>query len=389
MARLDGQRFASLALDVFRIVRENKFENETFVNAFSRLIGLIPNLDPSEIKGFAGDISTRTDQKLLDASDEDQNVEISTGQAGKTIVDGLFKSRDENLIRIRQLVAAYIENLVNFVERWARSQRGQQFRRIQRLIGNIPVDPFDPSFVGIDSISAVELHRSTEGAGGLRVETVDIAEVVRAINDGLKEIELSKENRAVGKLTLQQSLFNLVLAQLSALISSIPQSRLGELGGTLISLIQAPVEGLERVGRKMSAQRRTLGVELTQLQEQSALIVDGITLSTGEKISLLSILRALQFLASKIEYRCKDCKFFTQGEQIDPLLPPGVTRENPTFGGICTFGSEGQSGRAAQEREHCGIVWGLPGNDYWTANDDVIEKFLDELVIKEGDENVV
>lgn len=386
MARLDGQRLANLALDILQIVRQNRFENETFVNAFARLIGLIPNIDPTEIKGVAGDISTRTDQKLLAASDKDQSVEVSTGQAGRTVVDGLFKSQDENLVRIRQLVAAYIENLINLVERWARTQRGQQLRRIQRLIGNIPADPFDPSFVGVDSINSVELHRSTEGAGGFRVETVDIAEVVRAINDGLKEIELSKENRAVGKLTLQQSLFNLVLQQLSALISSIPQSSLGELGGALISIIKAPVEGIERTGRKLSTQRRTLGVELSQLQEQSSLIVDGITLRTGEKISLLTMLRAFLLLASKIEYRCKDCRFFAQGKQIDPLLPPDVNRENAAFGGVCTFSFEGQTGRAAKENDHCGTVWGLPDNDYWTASDDVVERFLDEFIIEEGED---
>lgn len=390
MARLDGQRFATLALDVFKIVRDNKFANETFVDALTRLIGLVPNLDVTQIEGQAGDLSTRTSEGILNASDEDQNVQVATGQAGKTVVDGLFKSQDENLIRIRRLIGAYIENLVKFVERWGRTQRGQQVRRIQRLIGTIPEDPFDPNLVGVNTINQVDLHESLEGAGGFRVETVDIAEVVRAINAGLKEIELSKQNRAVGKLTLQQSLFSLVLQQLSALITSIPQSNLGDLGGALISIMKTPIAGIERTGKKLDTQRRTLGVELAQLQEQSGLIIDGITLETGEKISLLSLLRAFLFLSSKLEYKCKDCKFFSQGQQIDPLLPPEVARENASFGGICTFSFEGGVGRAAEPESSCGSglasgtgVWGLPDNDYWTASDETIEKFLKELRIEE------
>lgn len=383
MARLDGARFANLALDILQVVRANRFDNETFVNAFARLLGLIPNIDSETVRGQAGDLSTRTEEAILNASDEDQDLEVTTGQAGKTVVDGLFKSQEENLVRIRQLVAAYIENLMGFVERWGRTQRGQQVRRIQRLIGVIPSDPFDPNLVGVDTINQVTLHQSVEGAGGIRVETVDIAQVVRAINEGLKEIELSKENRAVGKLTLQQSLFSLVLKQLGALISSIPQAQLGELGGALISVIKAPVAGIERAGRKLQSQRRTLGVELSQLQEQSALIIDGITLDTGEKISLLSILRGLLFLSSKLEYRCKDCRFFAQGSQIDPLLPPEIARENATSGGICTYSFEGQVGRPASENTSCKEVWNLPDNDYWTASDETIEKFLDELRIEE------
>lgn len=392
MARLDGQRFANLALDIFQIVRDNRFSNETFIDAFARLIGLVPNIDAAQIQGQAGDVSTRTGEKILNASDEDQKIEITTGQAGKTVVDGLLKSQDENLIRTRQLIAAYIENLIKFVERWGRTQRGQQVRRIQRLVGTIPSDPFDPNLVGTDAINQVGLHESLEGAGGFRIETVDIAEVVRAINEGLKEIERSKQNRAVGKLTLQQSLFSLVLQQLSALISSIPQSNLGVLGGALISIMKTPIAGIERKGKKLGAQRRTLGVELSQLQQQSDLIIDGITLDTGEKVSLISILQALLFLSSKLQYKCKDCKFFSQGQQIDPLLPPEITRENASFGGICTFSFEGGVGRAAEPESSCGSglasgkgVWGLPDNDYWTASDETIEKFLQELRIEENE----
>ena len=382
MARLDGQRFADLTLNIINILRENRFSNETFTDTFMRVIGLSPNINVSDVLSQAADLSTRTQQKTAQAvtgSDGDQDKRVTTGQNGATVVDGLFKSQDKNQVRMRQLISAYIENLLSFVKRWGRLQRGQQYRRIQRLIGNAPLDPFDPLLVGATPIKQVELHAVQKGPDSIRIETVNVAEVVRQINQGLKEIELSRQSRSAGLLTLQLSLYNLILQQLTMLMSSIPQSQLGEFGGALTSILKSTIDGVEATGRKLTASRRTLGVELTKLQEQSALIIDGIVLETGEKFSLQGILQALFYLTSKVEYKCKNCQFFSHGQQIDEFLPPDIIRENTSFGAICTFSFADGVGKATSPDSSCKDVWGLSGNDYWTASDKVKSDFQKEL----------
>lgn len=380
MARLDGQRFADLALTVLEIVRRNRFSNESFVDAFSRLIGLEPNINPDETSAQAGDASTRTQQQILNATvSDDEDKRVVTGQAGRTVVDGLLKSQDENQKRIRQLAAAYIENLIAFIERWGRQQRGQQIRRLQRLIGDFPIDPFDQSLIEVTPLEDVDLHQQEEGADGIRIETVDIAETVRKINEGLKTVELSKLNRQSGKLRLQLSLYNLVMEQLSMLISSIPQDRMGELGGAFVSIVKTPVLGIDARGRKLEAERRTVGVELQRLRQQSALILDGITLETGEIVSLHDILRGLLFLASKVEYKCKNCRFYGQGTQLNDSLPSNVARERASFGNICTYSFEEGTGRPTKPNFSCKEVWNRSANDFWTANEELIEKFKREV----------
>jgi len=385
MARLDGQRFADLALTVMEIVRKNRFSNELFVDAFIRLIGLKPNINPDEVLAQAGDASMRTERKVFDATiTDDQDKRVVTGQAGQTVVDGLLKSHDENQVRIKQLAVAYIENLLVFVERWGRLQRGQQIRRLQRLIGDFPLNPFDEDLIGASPIAAVDLHKKEEGSDGIRIETVDIAETVRRINEGLKEIDTSKLDRRPGKLRLQLSLYSLVLEQLSLLVSSIPQDRMGELGGAFISIIKAPVTGLEIKGKKLELERNAVGVELQRLQQQSALIVDGITLDTGEKVSLRGILRGLLFLASKVEYQCKNCVFYGQGKQLDEFLPANVVRENTRFGHICMYSAEEGTGRPTKPSYSCKIVWNRSANDYWVANSKIVEEFKKEFNSEEG-----
>ena len=356
--------------------------NETYADVFLRLSGVAPNVNISSVKNTAGDLSQRTQQKIqVDIVNGVQDKRVVTGQIGRTIVDGFFKSHDDTRIRMRQLTAAYIENIISFVNRWGRLQRGQQYRRIQRQIGDIPTDPFDPGLIGASPLDAVNLHVSHPGADSIRIETVDIAEAVRMINEGLKEIETSKINRSSGKLTLQLSLYNLVIEQMNMLISSIPQSKLGELGGALISTVKAPISGIESTGRKLAAQRRALGVELTKLQKQSALIIDGTVLETGEVFSLLNILQALFYLSSKLEYKCKNCKFFGQGKQIGAIAP-GITRENAGFGSICIYASNDGTGRATSPDFSCNEVWHLTDNDYWTANNDTIQLVKDQLNFK-------
>jgi len=385
MARLDGQRFADLALNVFAILRSNKIANESYVDAFIRIIGLKPNMSADKMRAQSGDLSSRTNAQISKTVNEDQNAQVSTGQKGQTVVDALLKSQDDNKKRTRQLAAAYIENLLVLLRRWGRVQRGQQIRRIERQIGTIPTDPFDPTLIGGTPVQQVQLHIGRENAEGWRIETVDIAETVRKVNEGLKEIETSKLNKSSGQLTLQLSLYNLILEQISLLISNVPQDSMGALGGAFISILKAPVAGLEQTGRKIEANRRSLAVELTKLQAQSSLNIDGIVLDTGETFSLQNVLQGLLFLAGKLEYKCKNCKFFSQGERISDLLPPDIERENAQFGTICVFSFEGGKGLPAVSNFSCKEVWKLIDNDYWLANDQVIEDFLKAFYYKEGE----
>ena len=389
MARLDGQKFADLASSILEILKKNRFINETYEDVFLRVVGVVPNVSVKAITDQAGDASQRTQQKIQDTVVGDgKDQRVSTGQAGQTIVDGFFKSQNTTRIRMRELSAAYIENLKSFVSRWGRLQRGQQYRRIQRLIGQVPPDPFQVDLIGISPLDSINLHVSKKGADGSRTETVDIAEVIRKINAGLQEIETSKVTRTSGKLTLQLSLYNLISEQVNFLLSSIPQSKLGEFGGALISTIKTPIAGVEATSRKLSAQRRTLGVELTKLQKQSALIIDGNVLETGEVFSLLKVLNALFYLSSKLKYTCENCKYIGQGKQIDALVA-GFEKEKPGFGSICTYNSDDKTiGKTTKPEFSCKNVWNLVDNDYWTANDDVISEVKKILKFKE-DNNVV
>jgi hypothetical protein len=125
-----------------------------------------------------------------------------------------------------------------------------------------------------------------------------------------------------------------------------------------------------------------LGIELTKLQEQSALIIDGIVLDTGEVFSLLKVLDALFYLSSKLEYKCKNCKYLSQGTQINAIVS-GFAKEKPGFGAICTYNSDIKGvGRATKSTFSCKEVWNLVDNDYWIANDDTVQQVRDKLNFK-------
>ncbi len=375
MARLDGQKFADLAIDLFQILDAERFQNETYEAAFLRLIGLIPNIDPILIQAQAGDRSDQTQGDIASATTNEDGsglTAVTTGQGGQTIVDGLFKDQSENGLQLKALTGAYVQSLSDLIEKWGRIQRGQQIRRIQRLIGTA-ADPFDPALIGTTT-SDIQLPEQRPGAQGIRERKTDIAEVVRLIDQGLKEIELSKLDRTIGTVTLQLSLFENILNQISLLVTSIPAQRLGKFGGAFTRILKAPIEGIERTGKRLTRQRRALGVELIRLRDQEARITTGITLSTGEVLSLRNLLQGILFLTNSLEYSCKNCVFFQQGTQITEALP-GVERENPTQGGICTFSFEKGTGRPAEPNDNCKTIWQLPGNDYWIANDDVITEF--------------
>lgn len=388
MARLDGARFADLAADLFETLEEERFQNETFEAAFARLLGLVPNIDPMVIQAQAGDLSDQTQATLaatLTNPDGSGLSTVVTGQGGQTIVDGLFKDQSENGLQLKVLANAYIQSLVDLTEKWGRIQRGQQVRRIQRLIGTAP-DPFDLALVGTTATD-IQLAEQKLGAQGTRESKADIAEVVRLIDQGLKDIERSKLDRTVGTVTLRLSLFENILSQISFLISNIPVQRLGEFGGAFTRILKASTAGVERTGKRLVRQRRALGVELIKLRDQEALITTGITLSTGEILSLRNLLQGILFLTGSLEYTCKNCAFFKQGTEITDALP-GVQRENATRGGVCTFSFEGKTGRPTEPGNSCKDTWGLSGNDYWTASEDVITQFGDELNKSEGDLDV-
>ena len=375
MARLDGQKFADLAIDLFQILDAERFQNETYEAAFLRLIGLVPNIDPILIQAQAGDRSDQTQGDIASATTNEDGsglTAVTTGQGGQTIVDGLFKDQSENGLQFKALTGAYVQSLSDLSEKWGRIQKVQQISRIQRLIGTA-ADPFDPALIGTTT-SDIQLPEQRPGAQGTRERKTDIAEVVRLIDQGLKEIELSKLDRTIGTVTLQLSLFENILNQISLLVTSIPAQRLGKFGGAFTRILKAPIEGIERTGKRLTRQRRALGVELIRLRDQEARITTGITLSTGEVLSLRNLLQGILFLTNSLEYSCKNCVFFQQGTQITEALP-GVEREKPTQGGICTFSFEKGTGRPAEPNDNCKTIWQLPGNDYWIANDDVITEF--------------
>lgn len=372
MARLDGQRFTDLALSIFATIREAKFDNETYIDAFIRLIGLRPNATSEQAQTLTADQSIRTQDKL------NSDASIVTGQAGETIVDGLLKSSREDTIQVRRLCAAYLQSLLHFIKRWSRLERGQQKRRLERLVGNNPALANQILSTSTGILSEVSLFQTEKGAKGLRGKSLDVTSAIQKVNDALKQIELSgvQPLKPLGKLTLQLSLHEAIVTQLESILGTIPVSRLGELGGEFAAALKTAILGTEQEAKRLFRQRQSVLNELIRLGQQEQLITDGTLLETGETLSLRNFIQGLTYLCG-IEYTCKNCAFFQQAGEITESL--GVTRETQGTGNICSYSFENGTGRATEPDFSCREVWGLINNDYWTASVEIVTEFMDEF----------
>lgn len=372
MARLDGQRFTNLALAVFEILREAKIQGEDFVDTFTRLIGIKPNLDATQAELASGDQSSRTNTKVLEKS----NTATITGQAGGTVVDGFLKSSEDSAVKLRVLCAQYLDNLLSFIDRWAKTQVSQQERRLKRLVGENVTSADQLFSTGLSA--GFNLVPTESGANQVSSDTVDIAQIVKDVQTGLKAITESRAQplKEFGELTLRLTLFELIGRQIDAIIAAVPVARLGELGGFFTDTLRSTVIGLNQQEKRLQGQRRAVGTELIRLQRQRALVIDGIPLETGEKLSLRNFLQGMLFLCQS-EYKCKNCAFLSTGIQISDVTE--VDRINPTTGHICTFSFEGDTGRPTTPEQSCLEVWNRPGNDFWTASVDFLVEFTNEV----------
>jgi len=375
MARLDGQRFSSLALNILATLREGRFTNEDYIDAFIRLLGLTPNTTDIQAQLLSADQSLRTLEKSGNQPGGD-----TAGHDGSTLVDGLLKSTRTDYQQLRTLCASYLDTLLQFIERWSRVQRGQQTRRLQRLVGdNSGVsDSVYSASSGI--LSSAALFETDEGANTLRGTALNIEEIAQRVNDSLKKIQESgvQPLKPIGELTLQLSVFEAISTQLDSIISVVPVSKLGELGGDFIAAIKASLLSISQQTEKLGTQRLSVLNELSRLNEQSALINDGVALETGEKLSLRNFIQGLRFLCKDTEYKCKNCKYFMESGQITDTL--GIDRESPERGAICTYSFHEGRGKATTPEKSCFEVWGKAGNDYWTASMKLIDKFKEEFL---------
>lgn len=375
MARLDGQRFSDLALNILATLREGKLPNEDYIDAFIRLLGLTPNTTSIQAQLLSADQSVRTLEKV-----SNQPGVGTSGHNGETLVDGLLKNTRTDYQQLRVLCAGYLDTLLQFIDKWTRVQMGQQTRRLQRLIGDNPVTSEGVYDASSGILSATRLFETGKGASLLRGEALNIEQVAQHINDTLKKIQQSgvQPMKPIGELTLQLSVFEAISTQLDSVLSVVPVSQIGKLGGNFIAALKASLLSISQQTDKLGTQRLSVLNELTRLNEQSALINDGVPLETGEKLSLRNFIQGLRFLCKDTEYKCKNCKFFLQGGQISEAL--GIDRESPERGAVCTYSFQGGLGKATSPENSCFEVWGLAGNDYWTASMELITKFKAEFL---------
>ncbi len=304
----------------------------------------------------------------------------TSGQEGATLVDGLLKNRRADFQQLRSLCASYLDTLLQFIQRWKRVQRGQQTRRLQRLVGDNPQvsEGIYDATSGI--LPTTPLFETEEGANMLTGDALNVEKVAQEVNKQLKNIQQSGTQpiKPLGEVTLQLSVFEAISTQLDSIVGVVPVSKIGELGGEFISALKTTLLSISQETSKLGTKRLSVLNELVRLSEQSKLISEGTSLETGETLSLRNFIQGLRFLCKDTEYKCKNCKFFLESGQITEAL--GIDRENPERGAVCTYSfSEGQ-GIATTPENSCYEVWGRIGNGFWAASMELVIKFKKEFL---------
>lgn len=370
MAARDDLYF-SIMLEIVNVLRRirirSEFENPNFIpskgesvySTFLRALGLLT---------YPDSINSRIDVAI--------RVE-----RGKTIADRLLKPKTQDVEDQQEVFISFLKALLAQLQKYIRDTNLTQIKRIRKLIGP-----------PVNDARATSKQATFEPSG-------DIAQDIQSVNEQLQQYDLQRDG--IGQLVQEIDLLSNFTASLSALIRSLFQTSLassdatdaplGPLGGPFVSIIRAQTAGYTQRLDRLTERRVNLNAQLALLQEKMRYIRSGADFITGESLALISIVDTLLYLFTEVTYTCKQCKFYsTQAageEQIQAALASDSlsdaerarlerAQERATNiqdslrqgdeTGFCLY-------RAANlptvESGSCLSVWGLPGNDYWSASD--------------------
>lgn len=315
-------------------------------------------------------------------------------EAGKTIVDKLLKPKSEEAARRREVFASFLKSLLKQLEKYVRDVNLTQIKRIRKLIGPPVLDPRADSKTNVYEF------------------TGDLATDIKAVNEQLQQYDQQRDG--IGQLVQKIDLLQNFTSTLSAAVRDLfganlsgEAQPLGPLGGPFVSLIRAQTSGYSQELDKLIDRRVALNSQLLILQNKMRVVRSGIAFLTGEQIALVNLVDTMVYLFTEIEYKCKQCRFYStvpaegsgdlsgipeeqreaeqerikQAQERAENIQEALREGDET--GFCIY-------RAANlptvDNGSCLSTWGLTGNNFWTASDndedgreDILSKVKERL----------
>lgn len=259
--------------------------------------------------------------------------EGTLGTVQNNLIDRFLKRKDIDTRISKRNVVDYLRSLRSRLEKWSRDQNKTKQRRLERLLAGSP----------------------TSSAANQAAQSSNIRDSIQRV---IKELEKLKfEENQTGQLQKELNVLKLLSSKTTALLGSIPLTEMGSFGGVLAQILKEETRNVTERVDFLERRRRSLTIELNKIRERNLLIDDGFDTVIGGKYSLLVVLDLLIFLTDQIEYNCGECIFFQNN--------------------VCTFSGEN---RPTTSTKSCLDIWNLVQNDFWTANDETIEKAEQKII---------
>jgi len=244
------------------------------------------------------------------------------------LVGGLFKRKDLSGIQVTGRSVELLQSLRDQLLQMSFDRLTTKIIRLERLLGTEP------------SPEVVQAQETL--ASG------DLAEADNQVRQALNEQRLNTSQQ--GALTDELTLLRLLLTKTENVIIRVPVTFTGESSGLFIDLLRSPTLDIEERYLALQDRYRALSTELTRLRRQRDLVEAGITVDQQQSISLLKTIDFFLFVIRDVQYNCGQCHFFKSDR--------------------CTYTL---SNRDTNATRSCVEVWGLIGNDFWTASEEVLE----------------
>jgi|GEM_PF-6688238 len=244
------------------------------------------------------------------------------------LLGGLFKRQD---LRSRQIVSGIVGVLTSLrdqLQQMSFDRLSTKIVRLERLLGAEP------------SSEVLQARRfALEG---------DLPEAENQIRQILSERRLQID--LSGSLTDELKLLRLLLDRTDNIVLRVPVDQTGTFSSFLIDLVRAPTQDIEERTIALQQRYRALQAELIRLRRQRDLVATGVTVASSGTASLVKTIDFFLFAMRDIQYNCGECRFLTDNK--------------------CTYGTDG---RDTSRSQSCAVVWGLIGNDFWTASHQTLQ----------------
>lgn len=250
------------------------------------------------------------------------------------LVGGLLKYKD---LSTKQVVERSLAVFIAFRDQLLQMSFDRlttKIVRLERLLGSQPL---------VEVVAAQQVNTSG-----------DLATADNETRRALSALRLNTDSQ--GTLTDELILLGLLLNKTQNVVLRLPVERMGNDSGLFIDLIRAPTLDIEERYSALQERYRALSAELVRLRQQRDLVVSGVTVDQQQSISLLKTIDLFLFIMRDVQYNCGQCIYFVNDQ--------------------CTYAS---SNRDTNTTQSCVEVWGLISNDFWTANESVLQSARDIL----------